>query len=71
MTQQKYALYCPKCGRVEGFVPESSDEGGDDGIGEADEVISEEVVRTPSGTSLRVRCPRCGGWVKGDRVRPV
>jgi predicted RNA-binding Zn-ribbon protein involved in translation (DUF1610 family) len=69
MTDQKYVLYCPKCGRVEGFVPETFDQ--DDDTTESDEVISEEVVRTVGGTSTRVRCPRCGGWVPADRVRPA
>lgn len=70
MTQQKYVLYCPKCGRVEGFVPEAYDSD-DDAIGEPEQEISEEVVQTAGGTRVRVRCPRCGGWVAPDRVRPA
>jgi predicted RNA-binding Zn-ribbon protein involved in translation (DUF1610 family) len=70
MTSQKYVLYCPKCGRVEGFVPESAADDEDD-TGEAETTIDDEVVDTPRGASTRVRCPRCGGWVAPDRVRPA
>ena len=69
MTSQKYVLYCPKCGRVEGFVPESAADDEDDT--EAESIIDEEVVVTPSGSRTRVRCPQCGGWVAPDRVRPA
>jgi predicted RNA-binding Zn-ribbon protein involved in translation (DUF1610 family) len=69
MTSQKYALYCPKCGRVEGFVPESAADDEDDT--EAETMIDEEVVVTPRGSATRVRCPQCGGWVAPDRVRPA
>lgn len=69
MGEEKYVLNCPKCGRVEGIVPTGDEE--DETTAEADVVIEREVVQTPAGISQRVRCPRCGKWIKADRVGPA
>ena len=71
MSQEKYALNCPKCGRVEGFVDSALADDEDDIVADSEVEIEEEVVRTASGTTTRVRCPRCGGWVKSDRLGPA
>jgi len=69
MGEEKYVLNCPRCGPVEGIVPgRDADERG---LPEGEVIIEEEVVQTAGGTTTRVRCPRCGGWVKPDRVRPA
>lgn len=71
MPNEKYSLNCPRCGRVEGVLPDllGSD---DEAAVTADAVISQEVVRTPSGVpGVRLRCPSCGQWVKADRAAPV
>lgn len=67
--EEKYILNCPNCGKVEGFFPESDDEPEELPDGEA--VIEDDVVNTPAGPAVRVRCPRCGQWVKPDRARPA
>ena len=38
---------------------------------EAETVIEEEAVHTPGGPAVRVRCPRCGQWIKPDQARPA
>lgn len=67
--EEKYILNCPRCGRVEGYVPVSSGE--PDETPDSDSVIEEEVVHTPAGPAVRVRCPQCGQWVRPDRARPA
>lgn len=70
MAEEKYVLNCPHCGQVEGFVSvDAQDEA--ELPPDSEMFIEEEVVRTPSGTTTRLRCPRCGRWVKPDRVRPA
>ena len=51
------------------MVTESDDEPEELPDGEA--VIEDDVVNTPAGPAVRVRCPRCGQWVKPDRARPA
>ena len=67
--EEKYVLHCPRCGRVEGFVSASDDE--PDETPEAEMLIEKEVVRTPSGPAVRLRCPRCGQWIRPDRAGPA
>ncbi|KPK82947.1 MAG: hypothetical protein AMJ81_08765 [Phycisphaerae bacterium SM23_33] len=70
MAEEKYVLNCPRCGRVEGYV--SADvENEADSPPDPDMFIEEQVVRTPGGTATRVRCPRCGRWIKPDRAHPA
>ncbi len=71
MPHEKYVLNCPKCGRIEGFIDDALGDEEDEAPSESDLEIEEEVVRTPRGTTTRVRCPRCGGWVKSDRAAPA
>ena len=66
---EKYVLNCPRCGPVVGLVSDASDEPGEGP--EAETVIEEEVVDTPGGPAVRVRCPRCGQWIKPDQARPA
>ncbi len=70
MSEQKYILNCPKCGRVEGFLPDAN-EGYDQASATAETVIEEEVVHTPEGVTTRLRCPQCGSWVRPDQVGPA
>ena len=70
MTDERYVLNCPRCGRVEGIVP--SEDVSDPGSPPvSDEDIELRQVETASGPTARVRCPRCGGWIVPDRVRPA
>ena len=70
MADEKYVLNCPHCGRVEGFVAAEADDDAEAPASD-DMLIEEEVVRTRSGTSVRVRCPRCGRWITPDHARPA
>ena len=70
MFGEKYVLNCPKCGRVEGVVPDA-DEGYDEPGAEAEVVIDEDVFATPAGPATRIRCPQCGLWVRPDRAHPA
>lgn len=70
MADEKYVLNCPHCGPVEGFVATDLQEQADSPP-DSETFIEEEVVRTPVGTSSRVRCPRCGRWIKPDQIRPA
>ena len=67
--EEKYVINCPRCGRVEGLVADSSEEPGESP--EAETLIEVDVIRTPAGPAIRMRCPRCGQWVKPDRVHPA
>lgn len=67
--EEKVVLNCPRCGRVEGYVPVAAGE--DDDSPESESIIEEEVVRTPAGPAIRVRCPQCGQWIKPDQARPA
>ena len=69
MQEEKFVLNCPKCGRVEGFFP--SAEGESDDAPEEEMIIDEDVVQTPAGPKMRVRCPSCGQWIAADRARPA
>jgi uncharacterized C2H2 Zn-finger protein len=69
VMEEKYVLHCPRCGRVEGFLAGSNDE--PDETPEAEGLIEKEVVRTPAGLAVRLRCPRCGQWIKPDRATPA
>ena len=68
MADEKYVLNCPHCGRVEGFVSAEADD--DEAPASDDMLIEEDVVRTRSGTSVRVRCPRCGRPATTSSDRP-
>ena len=67
---ERYVLNCPHCGQVEGYVPDAFDVDGP-GAAASDDVIEEEVVATPAGPATRIRCPRCGRWLRPDRARPA
>jgi hypothetical protein len=69
MSEERYILECPHCGRVEGYVDMEDDEEGDAAL--ADSAIVEEEVQTREGPAMRVRCPRCGRWTRPDRARPA
>ena len=71
MTELKYVLNCPDCGRVEGFLAAVHAEEDDDAGLEPEMVIEQHVVKTPTGVTTRFRCPRCGRWVQSDRARPA
>ena len=68
---EKYELLCPKCGRVEGYVGSDIEEPDDADSPSSDEEISVEEVQTSHGPTTRVRCPRCGQWIRADRERPL
>ncbi len=70
MSEEVYILLCPECGRVEGFAPDA-EEDHEETAPAVDEVIDEEVVNTPSGPTVRIRCPQCGLWIKPDHARPA
>lgn len=70
MADEKYVLNCPHCGPVEGFVSTDFQEQADSPP-DGEMLIEEDVVRTPAGTTTRVRCPSCGLWIKPDRVGPA
>ena len=69
MPEEKYVLNCPHCGRVEGFFFTGLED--DEAPPDSDSEIQQQVVRTDCGPAVRVRCPRCGRWVKSDRVGPA
>ena len=70
MVDEKYMLNCPRCGRVEGFVPADFDD--DQPASDTETEIDRDVVQTREGKpAMRVRCPRCGQWVASDRVGPA
>ena len=70
MSGEKCALNCPKCGVVEGYIPDAN-EGYDEAAPPLEEVIEEAVVHTTSGVTTRIRCPRCGSWIGANQARPV
>ena len=70
MTGEKYLLDCPDCGQVEGYVPSDFDED-ERAPADPDMIIEEDVVRTSAGPATRVRCPRCGRWIRPDRAHPA
>ncbi len=71
MTDEKWCLDCPHCGKVEGYAPAEREEEQETQPEESDSVIEEDVFETTSGPSPRVRCPRCGRWMSADRVGPA
>ncbi len=71
MSDERYILECPQCGRVEGYRPDFSGEDDPFGVTSADSLIEEEIVSTPAGPAMRLRCPRCGRWVDPKRARPA
>lgn len=72
MLDEKYVVDCPTCGRVEGYVAGAARAGDDPGEpDDAENLIDSEVFEGPHGPASRVRCPRCGGWVAGDRAWPA
>lgn len=70
MSPERYVINCPRCGRVEGLI-ESDIDDDPDSMPEAESLIVEQVVRTPSGNYTRVRCPRCGSWIRPSGSRPA
>ena len=68
MTNQRYVLHCPSCGRVPGVAP--SEDPDDRADASSDDVIEEQVFESASGPVTRVRCPRCGRWVSSDLAEP-
>ena len=68
MQGELYIVNCPQCGKVEGYAP-TSVEGRDTGMSQ-ERLIEEETVETPEGTTVRIRCPKCGGWLPADRSVP-
>lgn len=60
-------LHCPRCGRVEGYLP-AEDEEQPPGAGEQE--IEEETFEGFHGPQMRVRCPKCGQWLETKREEP-
>jgi len=72
MLDEKYVLDCPSCGRIEGYVPSAGRLGDDPSEpDDADNLIESQVVQTITGPTTRLRCPKCGTWVEGDRGWPA
>lgn len=59
MALEGYALQCPKCGRVAGYL--SSEVDADEPLEmDADKVMERAEFETASGPVTRFRCPCCG-----------
>ena len=67
---EKYVIQCPHCGVIEGYRPLDSEDV-ELPPGSEDLVVEDEVFETPEGPRTRVRCPRCGQWLKEDSAHPA
>jgi len=70
MIGEKFIIDCPRCGRVEGFIPDM-DEDLNSTPGDADTDIEEQEFTQEGHPMRRIRCPQCGNWLTGDRSRPA